>query len=118
MAETCMFCLDEVKSTEVAFNPIGCQCEFKSHGPCLQSWFEQKGQYECPICHTVSIPSPVQQPPIQQVPVQVIYVQNPTPTIDLQERCITRGQERCLSACCLGFLFWSVFVTVWDMFGH
>ena len=111
MAETCMFCLDELKSVEVAFNPIGCNCEFKSHGPCLQSWFEQKGQYECPICHSVAIRSP-----IQELPLHVIYVQNPAPQVP--ERRITRGQERCVGACCLGFVFWSLFVTLWDIFGR
>lgn len=117
MAETCMFCLDEIKSTEVAFNPIGCSCQFKSHGSCLQSWFEEKNQYECPICHTVAVPNAdfVSVPnPLQRHIVQVVYVQNPR-----QEETngrITRAQQRCIAICCVGWIFWSLFITLLDMF--
>ena len=111
MAETCMFCLDELKTNEIAFNPIGCNCQFKSHGSCLQSWFEQKSQYECPICHAVSVTNPL---PNQAPVIQVVYVQNPRE--QREEGRITRGQQQCLAACCVGWIFWSLFISLFDMF--
>lgn len=99
-----MFCLEVVKSNEQVINPIGCNCQFKAHGPCIQSWFEQKHQYECPICHTVCLPNPVQLP-------VVVYVERPRQSGSTE---ITQTQQRCVAACCLGLLFWALFVTVMD----
>ena len=101
-----MFCLEAVKSTEMVLNPIGCDCQFKSHGSCLQAWFEQKNQYECPICHTVSVPAPPQHPVYQ-----IVYVQRESPQQSSESR-ITQAQQRCVLACCLGWLFWSIFISV------
>ena len=102
MDETCMFCLESVKSNEQAMNPIGCTCHFISHGTCLQGWFEQKQQYECPICHAVCVVNPV------QVPV-VVYVETARDSGQT-----TIAQQRCVAACCLGLLFWALFVTILD----
>jgi hypothetical protein len=63
-----MFCLEELQN-EKAENPIGCRCHYSSHGSCLQKWFEEKNQYECPICHCISVPNPM----LHQDPVQPIY---------------------------------------------
>lgn len=102
-----MFCLEPVKSTEVAFNPIGCSCQFKSHGGCLQTWFEQKQQYECPICHTVSVPNPV-------VPVyQVVYVQQ-EPLENNRPSSLTPAQQKCAGYFCLGFLLWWVILSIFE----
>ena len=100
MDETCMFCLEILKSNEQAFNPIGCQCQFISHGSCLHSWFEQKHQYECPICHAICLISPI-QPPV------IVYVNRTSGSSE-----ISQTQQRCMAACCLGLLFWALFVTV------
>lgn len=102
-----MFCLDSIKSNEFALNPIGCQCQFKSHGSCLQTWFEQKNQYECPICHTISVPSPVQ--PVYQI----VYVERDPPR---PEGRITESQQRCVAACCLGWILWSIFLSLFELY--
>lgn len=97
-----MFCLEVVKSNEQAFNPIGCQCHFISHGSCLHSWFEQKHQYECPICHAVCLISPI-QPPV------IVYIDRERQP---ERSDISRRQKQCMSICCLGVLFWALFMTV------
>ena len=99
-----MFCLENLKSTEAAMNPIGCRCNFKSHGPCLQTWFEQKNQFECPICHTVSIPSPLTQP------VQIVYVQRVPPILRYRE--LTDGQQKCIGLCCISLVGWFIFTLI------
>lgn len=99
-----MFCLEAIKSTEVAFNPIGCDCQYKSHGACLQVWFEQKNQYECPICHAVSVPNPTQ--PVMRI----VYIQREEEeTSTLSDR-----QQKCIAYFCLSFLLWSIFISVLD----
>lgn len=98
-----MFCLESVKSTEVAFNPIGCSCQFKSHGTCLHAWFEQKHQYECPICHTVSMPNPVQ--PVYQI----VYVQREEPS---RQSPFSQRNTQCIAFCCFGFLLWWVILSI------
>ena len=98
-----MFCLETVKLVEVAFNPIGCPCQYKSHGSCLQAWFEQKQQYECPICHTVSISNPTQ--PV----VRIVYVQREQEVTRIPER-----HQKCVGYCCLGIVFWVIFINILD----
>ncbi len=105
-----MFCLEPIKSTELAFNPIGCHCVFKSHGTCLQAWFQQKQQLECPICHTVSMPSPVQ--PVALPAYQIVYVQEPPQ--EMNRFRITRGQQKCAGYCCIGFLLWWVALSIFE----
>ena len=101
-----MFCLDPVKRNEVAFNPIGCSCQFKSHGNCLHEWFEQKHQYECPICHTISIPNPTQQ----QV-VRFVYVEEAPQYNSL----IDQRHQKCIGFCCLTLVGWSLIMTILDL---
>lgn len=94
-----MFCFDPLKPTDQVGNPIQCNCNYKAHGSCLQNWFEQKNQYECPICHAVVVPPPL----------QVVYVQMPPAP---EEPRITRGQQKCVAMCCLSFLGWAIFVSI------
>lgn len=103
-----MFCLETVKTNEIAFNPIGCNCLYKSHGNCIQSWFEQKQQYECPICHAVSLPNPVSQ----QV-VRVVYVQREQEE-DESRFGIPERHQKCFGICCLGMIGWAIFINVLD----
>jgi hypothetical protein len=102
-----MFCLEPLKQNEQVINPIGCQCDFKSHGPCLQLWFEQKQQYECPICHTVCVSNPVQQ--AQHV---IVYVNREQPRIS--ENQITHAQQKCIGMCCLILIGWALSMTILD----
>lgn len=53
MGGACIFCLEDVE--EVSPNTIDCPCEYKYHRSCLDKWFQEKGQRECPICHAVGI---------------------------------------------------------------
>ena len=104
-----MFCLESVKSVELAFNPIGCPCQFKSHGACLHAWFEEKHQYECPICHTVSVPNPVQ--PVYQI----VYVQRDEPVNRSFYPLIPQRHQQCVGVCCLGFLLWWLALTIIEL---
>jgi hypothetical protein len=101
-----MFCLEPVKSTELSPNPIGCSCQFKFHGTCLQEWFEQKHQYECPICHTISVPNPTQH----QV-VQIVYVQE-TPRYN---SLVDQRHQKCMAVCCVMLIGWTVILTILDL---
>ena len=103
MAENCMFCLDEVKPNEEILNPVGCSCLFKAHGSCLQSWFEQKNQYECPICHAVVNLNPLQ-------PVHVVYIQERP-----SESGLVRRHRWCLGMCFVISIFWGLFVFLWTL---
>ncbi len=112
MEETCMFCLEPLKQNEQALNPIGCECNFKAHGQCLQSWFEQKQQYECPICHVVCIINPVEQY-VQQPVVQVVYVNRESTSPSTYQ--ISEGQQKCLGICCFMLIFWALTTSIADM---
>ncbi len=103
-----MFCLEPVKTNELAFNPIGCQCQFKSHGTCLQAWFHEKQNYECPICHTVAVP-------VNPLPVvQYVYVRETEEY--QQESRITERQKKFVLCCCFVWLFWSLFLSLFELY--
>jgi hypothetical protein len=74
----CIFCLDSVSTRDK--NPIPCECKYAYHRQCIQEWFAQKQQQECPICHAVCI---------------TVYVER------------TRVPNRaCVGLCCAGLLVW------------
>ncbi len=102
MPPLCLFCLEELKETDDIQNVIGCQCEIHSHGRCLQDWFQQKQQFECPICHAISVPNPVQPTPH---PPEVIYIHIPDPQREARYRTI-EGREKCVGFCCLMIVIW------------
>ena len=105
MGETCIFCLDDIKERNQVINPIGCACQIKAHGSCLQTWFEQKNQYECPICHTVSQANPI-------LPfVHVLYVREEPPS---RYRVPNANQQKCIGCCCLVLIFWSISLIILD----
>ena len=100
----CLFCLDEIKENQKCPNVIGCACDFHCHGSCLEDWFEQKRQMECPICHRVSVPNPIITSRDREI--VIIHVQDP----EQAERIRTmRSQEKCVAACCFSLLFWWIF---------
>ncbi len=101
----CLFCLEDVKANEEYINPIGCNCQYKVHGPCLQTWFEEKNQYECPICHAVSIPNPAQLRPIQFV---IVERRAGFSEVDM-------GTQRCLGFCCLSLLLTVLVINIISM---
>lgn len=105
-----MFCLEQLKTNETVLNPIGCNCLYKSHGTCLQAWFEQKQQYECPICHAVSLgPLHSRTNPVVGPLVRVVYVQR-----EQEEDGIPERHQKCFGICCLGMIGWAIFINVLD----
>jgi hypothetical protein len=102
MEATCLFCLEPIQDNP-AQNPIGCSCKILLHPQCLEQWWTQKQQLECPVCHTVAVPNPQ----INES-VRVVYVaMNPEETTG-----ITPSQQKCVGFCCLGFLFWSIALSI------
>lgn len=98
----CLFCLDEMKENQSCPNLIGCECEVNCHPSCLQDWFQQKQQMECPICHVVLAANPLHriEPPREYV---IVRLQN----IEHQEhRNRIRLQDKCIGFCCLTILLW------------
>lgn len=106
LSETCMFCLEDIKSQEVSLNPIGCHCAYKAHTTCLTEWFEQKNQYECPICHAVSVPNPVHNP------IQIVVVRERSNFLNE----VDPGTQKCMGWCCITLIVWSIFANVLDLF--
>lgn len=99
-----MFCLETVKPNEAVFNPIGCNCKYTSHGSCLQTWFEQKNQYECPICHAVSIPNPI-QPAVYQI----VYIQQELRESQRQTR---RNNRKCMIFSCVALMSLGIIMNI------
>ena len=100
-----MFCLETVKPNEAVFNPIGCNCKYIAHGSCLQTWFEQKSQYECPICHSVSIPNPIQPQPMYQI----VYIQqHPTES----QRILRRNNRKCAMYGCVALISMGIVMNI------
>jgi hypothetical protein len=99
MPDLCLFCLEELKESERCPNVVGCGCEVKCHISCLQAWFQQKEQMECPICHHVSVMNPI-QPPREYVIVHVQALRNEDQIQRIQFR------EKCAGCCCLTLLVW------------
>lgn len=102
MLPLCLFCLEEIKENQGCPNLIGCGCEINCHPVCLEVWFQQKQQMECPICHVVRQVNPVHrvEPPREFV---IVHVQGPQNT---EHARTLRGQEKCVAFCCLSLLFW------------
>jgi hypothetical protein len=100
MLPLCLFCLEELKEREDIQNIVGCRCEIHAHSLCLQGWFQQKQQLECPICHAVSVPNPIQ---LVRPEVIVVHVQDPEQQGQIRR---LRSQEKCVGFCCLTILFW------------
>ncbi len=100
--KSCLFCLETVKHSEQVGNVIGCSCEILCHGPCLEAWFQQKNQMECPICHAVSVLNPAQSTPH---PPEVIFIHIQDPQREERYRTI-EGREKCVGFCCLMIVIW------------
>lgn len=99
MLPLCLFCLEELKEDTRCPNVVGCACEVNCHPSCLQAWFQQKQQMECPICHTVAIHNPI-QPPREYVIVHIQDRRNHEQIRHIESR------EKCVGFCCLTLVFW------------
>ncbi len=105
MEQTCLFCLDPIKGNTL--NPIGCQCTIYAHESCFHTWFQQKQQLECPICHTISMPNLISPENIH-----VVYVEAPQNT-NIQRN--FRNQEKAIALCCCVLLGWSIGLTILEL---
>jgi hypothetical protein len=104
MPPLCLFCLEELKENQGVPNLVGCGCELHTHSACLHLWFDQKQQLECPICHRVSIPNPMQSMQEQQQrEIVIIRIQDPEREDQLRR---LQSQEKCVGFCCLFILIW------------
>lgn len=101
----CLFCLEELKESERCPNVVGCGCEVKCHSSCLQSWFQQKEQMECPICHCVCVLNPI-QPPRDYILVHVHALRDEDQIRRIEFR------EKCAGCCCLTILCWWIGVII------
>ncbi len=109
MQPSCLFCLEAVKTPELQ-NPIGCRCKLVAHSSCFDQWFAQKNQMECPICHTVSIPSPVAYENIQ-----IVYVETTRAVRQEQQERRFRGHEKAVAFCCCLLMGWGIGFTILDI---
>lgn len=100
----CLFCLEEIQGNPTS-NPIGCRCKIQAHESCFHHWFEQKQSYECPICHTVSVPTPIHH---ENIRIVVIERQQ------AREERNNRTNQKAVAVCCCLLIGWSVGLTILD----
>jgi hypothetical protein len=105
MQPSCLFCLEPVEKEKLS-NPIGCSCQILAHRSCFEQWFQQKHQMECPICHTVALPSPVA---LEHV--QIVYIDR----TQVSETQRFRGHEKAVAFCCCLLMGWALGFTVLDL---
>lgn len=103
MDSSCLFCLDIIKENPTQ-NPVGCSCKIHAHQSCFQNWFTQKERMECPICHTVAVPTP-----FHHDQVHVVFVERPTETRP------NRTSEKAIAMCCCILLGWAIGLTVIEL---
>jgi len=103
MEPSCLFCLDPVKQDSLQ-NPIGCHCKIVAHTQCFNSWYQQKQQLECPICHTISIPNPAAIDTVR-----IVFIDT-TRRAAAERR--FRGNEKAVTFCCCLLLGWAVGLSI------
>jgi hypothetical protein len=103
-SKPCLFCLENVDKNNSLQNPIGCHCSIIAHKQCFQTWFDQKQQMECPICHTLALPNPVVIDDIHIVYIDTTMVQ--------EHRRRYRGHEKAIAFCCCTLLGWAIGISV------
>ncbi len=102
-SKPCLFCLETVEKQAIP-NPVGCRCNIVAHQACFETWFEQKHQMECPICHTVAIPNPMAVENIR-----IVYV-DMTREQDYHIR--YRHHEKAVAFCCCLLIGWGVGISI------
>jgi hypothetical protein len=110
MESTCLVCLEPIKENP-APNPIGCSCKILLHPACFQQWFDQKQQLECPLCHTIALPT------ILAHNIHIVYV-NTTETENAINQNRQRQQQKrdvYLGICCCGLLFWTLLLVILEI---
>lgn len=103
MSGSCIFCLEDIQEGAIQ-NPIGCSCKILAHESCFTLWFQQKQSLECPICHTVSVPTPFHHENLH-----VVFVREERR--DSQERQY-RSNQKAMAMCCCLLLGWSIGLTI------
>lgn len=108
MEPSCLFCLEAVKEISTP-SPLGCQCKVVAHEACFKTWFDQKQQMECPICHSISMPNRIVHENIH-----IVYVN----TREQEDRRLAdrfRQQEKAALFCCLLIMGWTVGITILEL---
>lgn len=103
MKSTCLFCLEDIEGTPAA-NPIGCRCKILAHESCFTLWFQQKQSLECPICHTVSVPTPFHHENLHVVFIREERRDN--------EEAHYRTNQKAIAMCCCLLLGWTIGLTI------
>lgn len=91
MQDSCLLCLEEIKEESMP-NLTGCQCNVKCHKHCIERWFQEKKQIECPICHVVLIP-------VVLLPIETVITRN---------QHMSRPHERSIGVCCCLLIGWAI----------
>ena len=105
--ESCLFCLDSVNKREIV-NPIGCACVINAHKECLESWFHQKNQMECPICHRVVVPNR-----LMLDNVHIVYIQQPLPEESIRR--IWETNQKTAAFCCCLVIGWTLGLSILEL---
>lgn len=104
MEQPCLFCFESVEEKDKMNNPIGCLCKIAAHKLCFDQWFQQKQQMECPICHCISIPNPINLETIR-----VVYID----TTSMREReDIYSRNQKAVGFCCCFLLGWAIGLSI------
>jgi len=105
MTPICLFCLEDIHENPKP-NPIGCSCTIQAHESCFHAWFQQKQSLECPICHTVSIPTQFHHENLH-----VVFVERRG---DPESRQRSRRHEKAVTLCCCLLLGWTLGLTIFE----
>ena len=80
-SDPCFICLEEGTSESTVqtlnfgvYHDVPCSCQVACHIHCWMSYYTQKGGFECPICHSRMVVSPL---PIQREPMIIVVHQPP-----------------------------------------
>ena len=115
MEQSCLFCLEVIKEPPL-LNPVGCKCKIQSHRSCIEKWFQEKQQLECPICHK----SPADNVSIQiHVPTQAMLQTVQVNYFDIVRVSIQenrfRNHDKMIGYCACFCLLWGVAFAIVDI---
>ena len=108
MEPSCLFCLESTNKETIP-NPIGCACGINAHKECLESWFRQKQQMECPICHRVVVPN---RSMLDNV--HIVYIHQPV-VEDTSMRRIWETNQKAAAFCCCLVIGWTLGLSILEI---
>lgn len=108
MEQSCLFCLEVIKEPPLS-NPVGCECKIQTHTTCIEKWFQEKQQLECPICHKSPADNMIISMPIQNM-LQTVQMTH----VDLREA-RNRKHTRIIGLCACLSLGWGLGFLIIDI---